>query len=322
MNWLELHIDTTHAGLDTVTAMLSALDIDGVIIDDETDFQDFLENNHQYWDYVDEDLEKAMAGKSRITFYLLANDTGYGKLGEVRVALQKLKESRDDCGTLLLSMENIQDADWETSWKKYYKPLEIGDRLLVVPQWETEDPKVRASSRVPLILDPGLTFGTGSHATTRLCLTALEKAIQGGERVLDLGCGSGILSIAGLVLGAAEAEGVDIDPKAVDVAYENAAMNGIGKDTYTVKVGNVLTDEAMRAELGGGYQIVLANIVADVIIGLAPMVRSMLAPGGLFLCSGIIDTRAEEVADKLRTAGLEIAETHSAEGWFAYTCHF
>ena len=322
MNWLELHIDTTHTGLDTVTAMLSALDIDGVIIDDETDFQDFLENNHQYWDYVDEDLEKAMAGKSRITFYLLANDTGYGKLGEVRVALQKLKESRDDCGTLLLSMENIQDADWETSWKKYYKPLEIGDRLLVVPQWETEDPKVRASSRVPLVLDPGLTFGTGSHATTRLCLTALEKAVRGGERVLDLGCGSGILSIAALRLGAVEATAVDIDDKCLTVAYDNAALNGIGKDTYTVKVGNVLTDEAMRAQLGGGYQIVLANIVADVIIGLAPLVRSMLAPGGLFLCSGIIDTRAEEVADKLREAGLVIEETRSAEGWFAYTCHF
>ena len=317
MNWLELHIDTTHAGLDPVTAMLSALDIDGVIIDDETDFQDFLENNHQYWDYVDEDLEKAMAGKSRITFYLLANDTGYGKLGEVRVALQKLKESRDDCGTLLLSLENIQDADWENSWKQYYKPMEIGDRLLVIPQWETADPK----GRVPLILDPGLTFGTGSHATTRLCLTALEKAVRGGERVLDLGCGSGILSIAALRLGAAEATAVDIDDKCLTVAYDNAALNGIGKDTYTVKVGNVLTEEAMRAELGGGYQIVLANIVADVIIGLAPMVRSMMAEGGLFLCSGIIDTRAEEVADKLRAAGLEIVESRTSEGWYAYTCH-
>ena len=320
MNWLELHIDTTHAGLDTVTAMLSALDIDGVIIDDETDFQDFLENNHQYWDYVDEDLEKAMAGKSRITFYLLANDTGYGKLGEVRVALQKLKESRDDCGTLLLSLENIQDADWENSWKQYYKPMEIGERLLVIPQWETADPKVRASSRVPLILDPGLTFGTGSHATTRLCLTALEKAIQGGERVLDLGCGSGILSIAALRLGAAEATAVDIDDKCLTVAYDNAALNGIGKDTYTVKVGDILSDEALRAQIGGGYDIILANIVADVIIALAPMVHSLLKQGGWFLCSGIIDTRAEEVKARLLEAGLEILEERSSEGWFAFSC--
>lgn len=316
MQWLELHIDTTHAGLDTVAAMLSALDIDGVIIDDETDFQDFLETNHEYWDYVDEDLEKSMQGKSRITFYLLANDNGYGKLGEVRVALQKLKEERTDCGTLLMTMENIQDADWENSWKQYYKPMEIGERLLVIPQWETAE----VGDRVPLILDPGLTFGTGSHATTRLCLTALEKVVKEGDRVLDLGCGSGILSIAALCLGAKEATAVDIDDKCLTVAYDNAALNGIGKDTYTVKVGNVLTDEAMRAELGGGYQIVLANIVADVIIGLAPMVRSMMAEGGVFLCSGIIDTRAEEVAEKLKEAGLELVDSRTSEGWYAYTC--
>ena len=316
MQWLELHIDTTHAGLDTVVAMLSALDIDGVIIDDETDFQDFLETNHEYWDYVDEDLEKSMQGKSRITFYLLANDNGYGKLGEVRVALQKLKEERTDCGTLLMTMENIQDADWENSWKQYYKPMEIGERLLVIPQWETAE----VGDRVPLILDPGLTFGTGSHATTRLCLTALEKVVKEGDRVLDLGCGSGILSIAALCLGAKEATAVDIDDKCLTVAYDNAALNGIGKDTYTVKVGNVTTDEAMRSQLGGGYQIVLANIVADVIIALAPMVRSMMAEGGVFLCSGIIDTRAEEVAEKLREAGLELVESRTSEGWYAYTC--
>ena len=316
MQWLELHIDTTHAGLDTVVAMLSALDIDGVIIDDETDFQDFLETNHEYWDYVDEDLEKSMQGKSRITFYLLANDNGYGKLGEVRVALQKLKEERTDCGTLLMTMENIQDADWENSWKQYYKPMEIGERLLVIPQWETAE----VGDRVPLILDPGLTFGTGSHATTRLCLTALEKVVKEGDRVLDLGCGSGILSIAALCLGAKEATAVDIDDKCLTVAYDNAALNGIGKDTYTVKVGNVITDEAMRSQVGGGYQIVLANIVADVIIALAPMVRSMMAEGGVFLCSGIIDTRAEEVAEKLREAGLELVESRTSEGWYAYTC--
>ena len=316
MQWLELHIDTTHSGLDTVVTMLSALDIDGVIIDDEADFQDFLETNHEYWDYVDEDLEKSMQGKSRITFYLLANDNGYGKLGEVRVALQKLKDERDDCGTLLLTIENIQDADWENSWKQYYKPMEIGDRLLVIPQWET----AKANGRVPLILDPGLTFGTGSHATTRLCLTALEKVVKEGDRVLDLGCGSGILSIAALRLGAREATAVDIDDKCLTVAYDNAALNGIGKDIYTVKVGNVITDDAMRAELGGGYQIVLANIVADVIIALAPMVRSMMAEGGVFLCSGIIDTRAGEVAEKLREAGLELVESRTSEGWYAYTC--
>jgi ribosomal protein L11 methyltransferase len=318
LNWLELHIDTNHTGLDPVTAMLSALDIDGVVIDDETDFQDFLENNHQYWDYVDEDLEKSMKGKSRVTFYLLANETGFAKMGEVRVALQKLKEERTDCGSLLLSLENIQDADWENSWKQYYKPMEIGDRLLVIPQWEKEE--TETGSRVPLILDPGLTFGTGSHATTRLCLTALEKEINGGEKVLDLGCGSGILSIAALKLGAATAQAVDIDDKCLTVAYENAALNDIGKDVYRVRIGNILGDEALRAEIGGGYDIVLANIVADVIIGLAPLVHGMMKPGGVFLCSGIIDTRAEEVAEQLRKSGLDIADTRTAEGWYAYTC--
>ena len=324
MNWLELHIDTTHAGLEPVETLLSSLGIDGVVIDDETEFQDFLENNHQYWDYVDEDLEKEMQGKSRVTFYLQADEEGFARMGEVRIALENLKKTAQACGTLLMTMDSLQDADWENNWKQYYKPMEIGERLLVIPQWEQEDPKVLKAlegGRVPLILEPGLTFGTGSHATTRLCLTALEQAVQGGEKVLDLGCGSGILSIAALKLGAASALAVDIDDKCLDVAYENAAMNGIGRDTYTVKVGDILSDEALRAEIGGGYDVVLANIVADVIIGLGPMVRSLLSENGVFLCSGIIDTRAEEVADKLRQAGLEILDTRSSEGWYAYTCH-
>ena len=134
MNWLALHIETNHAGLEPVETMLSALGIDGVVIDDETEFQDFLENNHQYWDYVDEELEEKMHGASRVTFYLSADEEGFAKMGEVRIALQSLKERRTDCGSLLMTVDDLQDADWENNWKQYYKPMEIGERLLIIPQ--------------------------------------------------------------------------------------------------------------------------------------------------------------------------------------------
>ena len=323
MEWLEVHIDTNHAGLEPLEIFLSANGVDGVVIDDEQDFQSFLENNHQYWDYVDEDLEASMKGKSRITFYLPADGDGFDQLAHLRTALQGFKDAHaGKYGTLLMTLENLKDADWENNWKQYYKPMEIGERLLVIPEWEQENVKGQAkyAGKVPLILEPGLTFGTGSHATTRLCLTALEEAVHGGETVLDLGCGSGILSIAALRLGAASAKAVDIDDKCLTVAYENAALNGIGKDRYTVRVGDVLSDGSLRRELEGSYDIVVANIVADVIIALAPLVPSMLRPGGTFLCSGIIDDRAEEVRSALEAAGWTVLETQSADGWFAYTC--
>ena len=316
MKWLEVHIDTNHQGLEQVEAFLSGQGIDSVVIDDEGEFQDFLENNHQYWDYVDEDLMAAEKGKSRVTFYLEANEDGFSTLAQVRVALAEFKERHPECGSLLMTLDNLEESDWENNWKQFYKPMEIGDRLIVIPEWENAD----IGDRVPLILNPGLTFGTGSHATTRLCLTALEKLAGPGQRVLDLGCGSGILSIAALKLGADTALAVDIDDKCLDVAYENAAMNGIGRDRYTVLAGDILTDDALKARIGGGYDIVLANIVSDVIIALAPAVRPLLKEGGYFLCSGIIDDRAEEVAGKLRDAGLTIEETHSADGWFSYLC--
>ncbi len=316
MNWLELHINTNHKGLDSVAALLSSLGIDSIVIDDETDFQEFLENNHQYWDYVDEDLQKQMAGRSRVTFYLEDAPAAAETVTAVKIALTALKKERGDLGELSLSMEGVQDSDWENNWKKFYKPMEIGERLLVIPQWETADPK----GRVTLILNPGLTFGTGSHATTRLCLKALEQHIRGGESVLDLGCGSGILSIAALRLGAARAFACDIDEKCETVAYENAALNGVGKDVYTVRTGDVLSDEKLKAAIGGGYDMVVANIVSDVIIGLAPHVRPYLKEGGKFLCSGIIDTRAEEVKQRLTDAGWAVLEERSSEGWFSYLC--
>ena len=316
MKWLEVHIDTNHRGLEAVEAFLSGQGIDSVVIDDEEEFQDFLENNRQYWDYVDEDLMEAEKGKSRVTFYLEAGEDGFSRLAQVRIALAEWKTRHPDCGSLLMTLDNLEDADWENNWKQFYKPMEIGDRLLVIPEWEQADTR----GRVPLILNPGLTFGTGSHATTRLCLTALEQRIRGGERVLDLGCGSGILSIAALKLGAAHAFACDIDEKCLDVAYENAALNGIGRDVYTVRTGDILTDGGLQKEIGIGYDVVLANIVADVIIALAPEVRPLLKPEGVFICSGIIDDRAVETADKLRQAGLAILESRESEGWFSYVC--
>ena len=316
MKWLELHIDTTPAGLEPVSDLLRDQGIEGLVIEDEGDFHSFLEQNRQYWDYVDEGLEQSMAGKCRITFYLEDSEAGYRTLAMTRIALQPFKEAHPEFGSLLLTMENVEDADWENNWKAFYKPMEIGERLIVIPDWEEADPH----GRVALRLNPGLIFGTGSHATTRLCLQALERLVQPGMRVLDLGCGSGILSIAALLLGADSAFGCDIDDKAVDVAYENAALNGIGKDRYTVRAGDVLSDKRLRADMGAGYDIVVANIVADVIIALAATARDLMAPGGYFLCSGIIDDRAAEVKGKLVENGFTILEENTSEGWYSYLC--
>lgn len=316
MDWLELHLDTSPVGIEPMSALLEQQGVEGLIIEDETDFHDFLENNHQYWDYVDEDLMAQKKGVSRITFYLAPDEEGLNTVANIRIAMAAAKEQHPEYAPMLLTMENVSDSDWENNWQQFYKPMEIGERLLVIPQWEKCDPK----GRVTVTLNPGLTFGTGSHATTRLCLRTLDKLVQGGEKVLDLGCGSGILSIAALRLGAKSSFACDIDDKCVDVAYENAALNGIGKDTYTVRWGNVLSDQQLRREMGGGYDIVVANIVADVIIALSTEVRPYLKEGGCFLTSGIIDDRAEEVAAALRSAGWEILETNSNEGWYSFLC--
>ena len=316
MDWLELKIDVAAAGIDPVTALLEEQGITGVIIDDQRDFQDFMAHNQAYWDYVDEQLVKEKENLSRVTFYVENSTAGYGTIAAVRIAMHALKQKHPEYAPLLLTVENVKDEDWENNWKQFYKPMEIGERLLVIPAWE----RAEAGDRVTLTLNPGLTFGTGSHATTRLCLTALESRIHGGERVLDLGCGSGILSIAALRLGAKSAFACDIDEKCIDVAYENAALNGIGRDRLTVRQGDATKEGPLRDAIGTGYDVVVTNIVADVIISLAPQVRHFLKEDGWFLTSGIIDDRADEVAAALTAAGWNIVETCTSEGWYCYIC--
>ena len=305
IKWLEVAVETTEADLEALTARLTMNGVTGLVIEDEADFKDFLEHNRQYWDYVDEDLLERMKGVCRIKFYVSDDADGQKQL---QAWMAGIKEPY----TTAVLGEN----DWAHSWQKYYKPMEVGERLYIVPEWMRDTPV--PAGRTALYLNPGLTFGTGSHASTQLCLAGVERYTVPGAPVLDLGCGSGILSIAALRLGASRAVAVDIDPKAVGVAYENAALNGIGQDRYRALAGDILTDDGLAAELGETqYPLVLANIVADVIIPLSGKAGRLLKKGGTFLCSGIIDSRAGEVAAALERNGLTLLERWERKGWVA-----
>ena len=305
IKWLEIAVNTTPDKLDEVTAKLTAAGMTGLVIEDEADFLAFLEQNRKYWDYVDQELLDRMKGVTRVKFYVTDDADGKAQLEQYTRGLG-----------WEYTVTPLTDNDWAYSWQKYYKPLAIGSRLYVVPEWEREEPI--PDGRCAFYLNPGLTFGTGSHASTQLCLEGVEEHTVPGRSVLDLGCGSGILSIAALCLGASAAVAVDIDPKAVDVAYENAALNGIGKDRYTVLAGDVISDGSLAAELAREkYHLVLANIVADVIIPLSVRVPAMLEEDGIFLCSGIIDTRAHEVEAALKRSGLTVTRKREKNGWVA-----
>ncbi|MBM6885060.1 50S ribosomal protein L11 methyltransferase [Pseudoflavonifractor phocaeensis] len=303
IKWLEVTLDTTREELDGLCARLTANGVTGFAIEDEEDFKSFLEQNHQYWDYVDDELLERMKGVCRVKFYVTDDADGKKQLAAWTAGIDQPYTAAP-----------LGDNDWAHSWQKYYQPMAVGEKLYIVPEWMREDPV--PAGKTPLYLNPGLTFGTGSHASTQLCLMGLEEYTVPGKPVLDLGCGSGILSIAALSLGASHAAAVDIDPKAVDVAYENAAFNGIGRDRYRVLAGNVLDDGDLVADLAKEkYALVLANIVADVIIPLSATAGAFMDEGAVFLCSGIIDTRADEVAAALEKNGLHVFKRREQKGW-------
>lgn len=304
MRWIEATVKTSTEEIDALCALLGDLGIDGMVIEDEADFRNFLENNQKYWDYVDEELEQKFSGVSQVKFYLADDADGIAKMTQVRAAV-----------SAPITQAFIEDSDWENNWREFYKPIPVGNRLLVVPEWEAPE----EDSRIMLRLDPGLIFGTGSHATTRMCLCALETLAKPGTRALDLGCGSGILGIGALLLGCDSVVGCDIDPKAPDVAAANAALNDIGADRFQVYAGDVLSDKGMCRRLGSGYDIVLANIVSDVIIPLSGIVSQFLAPDGVFVCSGIIEGRQEEVQAAVEAAGFSILDHRCEEEWHCFT---
>ena len=319
MDWIKVTVYTTSDGIEPVSGRLYQLGITGLEIDDERDFKDFLENNKQYWDYVDEELVKEKEGETRVSAYVSDNPAGYEMLAAIRSSMAELKELDGDneFGRLETETLSLNEEDWANNWKKYFHPMEIGEKILIKPEWEELSDK---TDRIVFNVNPGMTFGTGSHYTTQLCIESLEKYIAPGSRMLDLGCGSGILSIISLLLGAAEATAVDIDPNAVDVAYENAERNGVDKSKYHVYAGNILTDTGLQQKISGKYDVVAANIVADVIIGLTPKAREYMKDGGVFITSGIIEDRVEDVKAALIENGFEITDIKQRKDWVSIIC--
>ena len=307
MAWLEITVDTTANDINKVTNVLTAGGFSELLIEDQTEFESFLEENRDYWDYIDEELQQRLQGLSRVKLYL--EDTDQAGLGRLEALAASLG--------LKTQVRPLPEVDYQESWKDSYPPQPIGEKLMVLPCWLAD---TDCGSREKVILDPGLTFGTGAHPSTQMVMEAMEELVRPGSHCLDLGSGSGILSIAALRLGAASATGVDVDPKAEDIARENAGYNGFAAPAFTALTGNVTTDSALMDALSRkDYDLVLVNIVADVIVALAPVLPRFLSHKSRLICSGILDTRLEDVVQALTAAGLSVTSVRQKEDWRCVT---
>lgn len=303
MEWFELIIKTAHQDISCIEGVLCMCGVTGWAIEDKNDLEEFLQNNRELWDYVDQDLLKSE--NVRIKVYLPDNAQGRDTLSNIKDILAYHANERGLTARPILTVGSVNEQDWANNWKKYFKPLEIGNRLTICPEWE----EYKNENRKILRIDPGSAFGTGGHATTRLCLEFIDQLVKGGESVLDIGTGSGILASASVLLGAQSALGADIDENSVNIARSTAQLNGL--------TGCVFRQTDLAGGITGKYDIVLANIVADIVMRLAPNVPSLLAQGGVFISSGIIDERLEEVKACLTDIGFDIIQIKEAEGWAA-----
>ncbi|HOB19234.1 MAG TPA: 50S ribosomal protein L11 methyltransferase [Candidatus Atribacteria bacterium] len=308
MDWIEIAIKTTHEGADIAAQVFYETGVTGVVIEDPDDLYT-AQQDGLFWDYVDESV---LANKDEgvLVKAYINNDAAFNdKLIYIKERIEHLKaQDLDmDLGPMELSLTNVREEDWSNNWKKYYKPVRISDRLVIKPTWEDYEPK---EGEYVLNLDPGMAFGTGTHETTVLCLRLLDRHVNTGDTIADIGCGTGILSIAALLLGADRATAIDLDTNAVMVARENARLNGV-EDRMQVIHGNLLD------KVQGRYDIITANIIADAIISLTQHIRNYLKPGGIFISSGIILERLPEVVEKIEESGLEVIHKETMGEWAA-----
>lgn len=319
MEFKKIDVYTKSEAVYPLTIQLSELGINGFEIHDSADFEDFMENKEMNWDYVDDDLMNLKKVKTHITLYLQENVQGAEMFAALKGALKDIKDRDEDdfYGSLDIETGSIKEEDWANNWKQYYKPFNVGNKLMIKPTWETVED---SGGRKILEIDPASSFGTGQHHTTKLVMEALETVIGGGEKLLDLGCGSGILSIAALLLGAEKAVMTDIFLNAVNTASENIEQNGFDKTRYEAFCGNIADDKALREKIGTGYDLITANIVADVIIKMCPFFRGFLKEKGIVIISGIITERLDEVKDALAKENITVEKITEEEGWNAILC--
>lgn len=313
MKWNKFRLKTTTAAEEIVSSSLMDLGIQGVEIEDKIPLTQ-RDKEQMFVDILPETEEDD--GTAYLTFYLEEEDDKEEMLARVREELRELS-AFVDVGEASIEESQTEDVDWVNNWKQYFHQFTVDD-VLIIPSWE--DVKPEDENKMIIHIDPGTAFGTGMHETTQLCIRQLKKYVQPGCRVLDVGCGSGILGMLALKFGAGYSVGTDLDPCAIDATHENMAVNGISREQYEVMIGNIIDDTKIQDQVGYGcYDIVAANILADVLVPLTPVIQAQLKSGGIYITSGIIDDKEETVVEAVKAAGMELLEVHHQGEWVSVT---
>ena len=313
MKWNKFRLKTTTEAEDIVSSMLMDLGIQGVEIEDKVPLTQ-SDKEQMFVDILPE--IETDDGVAYLSFYLEPEEDKDKVLADIRRELQEMSAYLN-VGECLIEESETEDVDWVNNWKQYFHQFYVDD-ILIIPSWEEVKPE--DEDKMVIHIDPGTAFGTGMHETTQLCIRQIRKYVTDRTKILDVGCGSGILGMLALKFGAAYSVGTDLDPCAIEATYENMKVNGIPEDWYEVMIGNIIDDKEVQDKVGYGcYDIVVANILADVLVELTPVIVSQLKPGGTYITSGIIDDKEQTVVDAVKAAGLEVLDVTYQGEWVCVT---
>lgn len=313
MKWNKFRLQTTTRAEDVVSSILTDLGIEGVEIEDKVPLTQ-KEKEQMFVDILPESTPDD--GVAHLSFYLEESEDKEAVLEKVRKELDEMREFMD-LGPCTIEESQTEDVDWVNNWKQYFHQFYVDD-ILIIPSWE--DVKPEDEGKMIIHIDPGTAFGTGMHETTQLCIRQIKKYVTDTTRILDVGCGSGILGMLALKFGADYSVGTDLDPCAIDATHENMKENGVSKDRYEVMIGNIIDDKEIQDRVGyEKYDIVAANILADVLVALTPVIVNQLKPGGIYITSGIIDDKEEVVKQAVSDAGLELLDVTCQGEWVCVT---